>query len=77
MLTDVQISAADLLPGNTHYLHFKGSLTTPPCSEGVNWYVLQENIEISKRQLAKFIGVIGNNARPVQSQNDRFVLANQ
>jgi carbonic anhydrase len=69
------LSAADLLPNKHSFAHFKGSLTTPPCSEGVNWYVMEQPIEMSEVQIKKFASVIGHNARPVQSLNDRFVLS--
>ena len=69
------LSAADLLPKQRSFSHFKGSLTTPPCSEGVNWYVMDEPIEVSEAQIKQFATVIGHNARPVQSLNDRFVLS--
>ncbi|MFV2056992.1 MAG: carbonic anhydrase [Thiohalomonadales bacterium] len=74
VLSGVSLNAKDLLPSDKAYSHFKGSLTTPPCSEGVNWFVLNKPIEVSTKQLAKFIDVIGPNARPVQNLNDRFVL---
>lgn len=75
VLPGAKLNAADLLPSNKAYSHFKGSLTTPPCSEGVNWFVMKNPIELSKQQVATFIKVIGNNARPVQTLNDRFVLS--
>lgn len=74
-LDNLTLSAAELLPKSKEYAQFKGSLTTPPCSEGVNWVVLKTPIHVSKQQLAKFQKVIGENARPVQPLNDRFVLA--
>jgi carbonic anhydrase len=69
-----RLNAEDLLPQNRTYVHFNGSLTTPPCSEGVNWYVMNEPMEASAEQIARFAGVIGQNARPVQQLNNRFVL---
>ena len=72
---DSSLSAADLLPKQRSFSHFNGSLTTPPCSEGVNWYVMDEPIEMSAAQIKKFAHVIGHNARPVQVLNDRFVLS--
>jgi len=74
MLSGININAANLLPAKRDYAHFKGSLTTPPCSEGVNWFVMKEPIEASKDQIAQFSSVIGNNARPVQKKNNRFIL---
>jgi len=66
MITSVSINAADLLPADRGYYSFKGSLTTPPCSEGVKWMVLKTPTEVSGEQIKQFTGVIGTNARPVQ-----------
>jgi len=74
-LSNVKISANSLLPENKEYAQFNGSLTTPPCSEGVNWVVLKTPIQVSKQQLAKFQSIVGDNARPVQPLNNRFILA--
>jgi len=72
------INAADLLPANTkNYYHYMGSLTTPPCTESVSWYVMKEAVEVAANQVAKFAGLIGDNARPVQNVNRRFILANE
>ncbi len=69
----VKVSPADLLPFNGSYFHFKGSLTTPPCSEGVQWYVMKTPIEVSSAQVQKFVSIIGHNARPVMPLNGRTV----
>lgn len=52
---------------------FDGSLTTPPCSEGVAWFLMQEPVEASKAQMDKFMSIFGANARPVQPLNGRVV----
>ncbi len=52
---------------------YAGSLTTPPCSEKVKWHVMKEHQSLSKRQLAKFILVIGMNSRPIQPVFDRKI----
>ena len=75
MLSDTSLSAANLLPKNRSYAHFNGSLTTPPCSEGVNWFVVNEPLEASAEQITRISRIIGNNARPVQQLNNRFVLS--
>ncbi|WP_455209835.1 carbonic anhydrase [Kaarinaea lacus] len=75
MLSDTSLSAASLLPQNRSYTHFHGSLTTPPCSEGVNWFVIKQPQQASAEQIARFSKIIGNNARPVQDLNNRFVLS--
>lgn len=71
----VQLSAADLLPANQEYYRFNGSLTTPPCSEGVKWFVMKEAVEASAQQVKQFTEAMhGPTNRPVQSANARPVL---
>ena len=68
----VQVNAADLLPANkAAYYTFMGSLTTPPCSEGVTWFVLKARTTISKDELASFGMLYPMNARPTQALNGR------
>lgn len=64
-----------LFPEDKSYFNYKGSLTTPPCSEVVNWYVLQTPISASKEQLDQFATILGHNYRPVKELNDRVVQA--
>ncbi len=70
----VTINAADLLPKNGSYYHFAGSLTTPPCSENVNWNVLKTPIQLSQVQIDRFVSIIGPNNRPTQPLNARSVM---
>lgn len=65
------MNVANLLPTNRGYWAFEGSLTTPPCSEEVQWHVLKEPVEMSKEQLAAFKKLYPMNARPVQPLNGR------
>jgi carbonic anhydrase len=51
--------------------HYKGSLTTPPCSEGVQWYIRKTPTQLSKEQIAAFTAVYNHNNRPVQPLGDR------
>lgn len=67
----VDIAAA--LPAHHAYYAYTGSLTTPPCSEGVHWQVMREPVEISRQQLAAFRKLYTMNARPVQPLNGRAV----
>lgn len=69
----VTINAADMLPKNLAYYNFTGSLTTPPCSEGVNWMVLANPAEISPQQVQAFKTIFPMNARPIQPVNGRVV----
>ena len=70
----VQINPADLLPGQQNLIRYMGSLTTPPCSEGVNWYVVPTPVEASKAQIAEMAKAMGMNARPAQPVNNRLVV---
>ncbi|MDR2668808.1 MAG: carbonic anhydrase family protein [Desulfovibrio sp.] len=64
-----------LLPVGREYIYFNGSLTTPPCSEGVRWYVLKHTVTIGKEQVAAFLKCMGYpNNRPLQEVNARPVL---
>lgn len=68
------INPASLVPVSKTYYRFKGSLTTPPCLEGVRWFMMQNPITASPKQLlALRRAVLGENARPVQPLNDRLV----
>lgn len=69
------VSATALLPKNRAYWRFNGSLTTPPCSEGVRWFVLKTPVEASEAQIQAFEKVMGHaNNRPVQPLNARLIL---
>jgi carbonic anhydrase len=70
------LNASGLLPSNQDYYRFNGSLTTPPCSEGVTWIVMKETMTASQAQINQFVGVLGHTAnnRPVQPINARPVL---
>lgn len=69
------MDVASLLPESKDYFRFNGSLTTPPCSEGVWWMVMKEPMSVSKSQIEKFSGTLGfANNRPVQPINSRVVL---
>ena len=63
-----------LLPSSLTHFSFQGSLTTPPCNEGVAWRVIQTPIEMSGEQIKAFRQQFEMNARPVQDLNDRKVL---
>ena len=70
-----QRSALELLPAERDYYQFTGSLTTPPCSEGVLWLVIRKPATASKAQLEAFKKTMGfANNRPVQPLNARQVL---
>ncbi|HHH55314.1 MAG TPA: carbonic anhydrase family protein [Bacteroidetes bacterium] len=71
--SDETFNILNLLPENKSYFYYSGSLTTPPCSEVVNWYVLKTPIEASKDQIVKFSKILNNNYRPVMPLNGRAV----
>ena len=66
----------DMLPATGEYYRFNGSLTTPPCSEGVRWFVLKSAQTLTTEQAKQMQMVMGNNNRPIQKQNARVVLTN-
>lgn len=70
----VNIDPQDLLPKDvSHYYHYVGSLTTPPCSENVKWYILKDTDSISSEQLKKFRKFYIDNERPIQPTNFRHI----
>lgn len=71
------INVAELIPPDHQYYAYSGSLTTPPCSEGVRWSVLESPMEVSKAQIAAFAERYPNDARPVQKLNGRKVLVSK
>jgi carbonic anhydrase len=73
-LNSVQIDVAGLLPADLGYYTFSGSLTTPPCSENVTWFVLKHPATVSNTEIEQFSKIYQHNVRPVQPLYDRIVL---
>ena len=73
----ITVNAADLLPADLSYYSYDGSLTTPPCTEGVRWFVLRSPAEVSSEQLARFAALYPHNFRPTQPLNERTVFFSQ
>ncbi|MBI5643365.1 MAG: carbonic anhydrase family protein [Deltaproteobacteria bacterium] len=69
------INANDMLPQGKSFFRYSGSLTTPPCSENVNWIVLKTPIQMSEKQIKAIESIMKHNNRPVQPVNDRKVTA--
>jgi len=64
----------DLAPASLKYWKYEGSLTTPPCSEVVDWWVCSDPVEVAKADIAKFTALYSMNARPVQDAARRLIL---
>lgn len=67
------LDLAVLLPADKGYYAYEGSLTTPPCSQGVNWMVLKTPVKLGANQIKAFRRLFNANARPVQPLNDRII----
>jgi carbonic anhydrase len=74
VLVGSTIDIAAILPKSGGYFRYMGSLTTPPCSEGLTWTVHKEPIEASVEQIQKFAALFPKSARPVQKRNRRFLI---
>jgi carbonic anhydrase len=72
-VSDRLINASNLLPSKKSYFSYTGSLTTPPCSEGVSWNLFVEPITVSKEQVETFAKIYQVDARPLQLTNGRTV----
>ena len=68
------VDASRLLPAQRGYYRYPGSLTAPPCTEGVDWVVLKQPLELSAAQLARYRQRFADNARLVQPLHQRRVL---
>ena len=68
------LNPAGFIPPNTEFYKYSGSLTTPPCSEGVYWMVFKQPIQASAEQIQQMNEFMGENSRPVQPHNSRAVL---
>ena len=67
-------SCLRLYGNHESYYRYNGSLTTPPCTEGIQWYVLKKPGHIAAEQAATFVKLIGEDARGPQPLNARIVL---
>jgi len=71
------LSAGGLLPGDPGYWTYEGSEVTPPCTEGVRWFVMEDELSISREQVRAFSGLVRMNTRPVQDAHGRKIEANE
>ena len=67
------LDLTQILPANRQYYTYMGSLTTPPCTEGVLWVVFKEPITLSQDQIGIFSRMYPMNARPVQNSAGRLI----
>jgi carbonic anhydrase len=70
---DVSINPNQLLPEDRTYFTYMGSLTEPPCTEGVTWVVMKNPVLVSAQQVHSFGQIYNNNARPLQIKGDRII----
>lgn len=71
---DLEVSAADFLPAGREAFQYGGSLTTPPCSENVRWFVLAEPVDLSADQIERLDGRAPKTNRPIRPLGDRTVV---
>lgn len=71
----IRVTPADLMPAKPAYYRYGGSLTAPPCTEGVQWVIMKETLKVSKFQLGSLQQAIGEpNQRPLQDSQGRMIL---
>lgn len=75
--TTALVGAAGLLPVDRGYWTYDGSLTTPPCTEGVRWFVFKQESEVSRSQLQVITAIYPRNSRPLQPPHDRKIEASR
>jgi carbonic anhydrase len=71
------VNPGGLLPVDRAYWTYTGSMTTPPCTEGVRWYVIQQPITISRTQLNNYVPLFHINTRPLQDAHGREIEASK
>ena len=77
MIPGVVINPAGLVPKDVSYYTYMGSVTAPPCTEGVRWFVLKTPVDISPEQIGAFCKLYPNDVRPIQQLNGRVVKESQ
>jgi carbonic anhydrase len=71
---DLPIGELNLLPERRDHYRYKGSLTTPSCTEGLTWLIRKEPAAMSSVQVDRFVDLTSADARPNQPRNDRRVM---
>jgi carbonic anhydrase len=77
VIAGVEVNPTGLLPRDTSYYTYMGSLTAPPCSESVTWFVLKTPVEISAKEVGAFAKLYPHDVRPLQPLNGRIVKQSQ
>jgi carbonic anhydrase len=75
--SNTPVLLSGLMPTNKGYYYYPGSLTTPPCSEVVSWYVLKNPIQASTKQINAIQQIISDNNRPTQALAGRTIVSTQ
>ena len=71
------VNAGGLLPADRGYWTYMGSLSTPPCTEGVRWFVFEQELGLSRDQLRAFEAIFRINTRGLQAPHGRRIEANE
>jgi carbonic anhydrase len=69
----IMLDANDLLPVQREYFIYMGSMSTPPCSEGVLWMVMKQPVQAAPAQMALFSRLYPYNVRPTQPSSGRII----
>ena len=77
VIAGVEVNLAGLLPRDTSYYTYMGSLTAPPCTEGVTWFVLKTSVDISAEEISAFAALYPHDVRPRQPLNGRVVTGSR
>ncbi len=71
-----RVDLSQLIPQSKSHYYYQGSLTTPPCTEGVQWIVFDQHIKVSRKQLQKFTFFYDHNFRKTQPSYSRNIFYN-
>lgn len=71
------VNAGGFLPADRSYWTYMGSMTTPPCTEGVRWFVMEQDISLSREQLRQFANIFRVNTRQIQDAHGRKIEAHE
>jgi carbonic anhydrase len=77
VIAGVEVDPTGLLSRDTSYYTYIGSLTAPPCTEGVTWFVLKTPMDISADEIGAFAALYPHDIRPPQPPNGRVVKESQ